>query len=169
MSLSIIGIYKITSPSGRVYIGQSRDVEQRWAIYNSLNSSVKGQVALYNSLLKYSPGNHVFEVIEECEFKDLNIRERYWQDHYDVLGKNGLNCVLQETDELPRVVSEETRRKRSEAFSGKNNPMYGRIGELNPNYGKKMSEADKKAQSEKMKGRYKWSRRKDRIGRRGSK
>ena len=29
----MIGIYKITSPSGKVYIGQSIDIERRWKKY----------------------------------------------------------------------------------------------------------------------------------------
>ncbi len=97
----MVGIYKITSPSGKVYIGQSLDIENRWKGYN--DSRCKGQTRIYNSIQKYGIENHTFETIEECLLEDLNRRERYWQDHYDVLGGNGLNCILTETDEKPRV------------------------------------------------------------------
>lgn len=36
------GIYKITSPSGRVYVGQSVDIERRFAEYRR-NGSAKKQ------------------------------------------------------------------------------------------------------------------------------
>ena len=113
----MIGIYKITSPSGRIYVGQSRDIEYRWYQHKSLRYDSYGK--LVNSLKKYGVENHVFEVIEECEFEDLNIRERYWQDYYEVLGKKGLNSMLTETDEKPRVVSKETKAKIAKGKHGR--------------------------------------------------
>lgn len=44
--------------------------------------------------------------------------------------------------------SEETKRKLSERFSGKNNPNYGKVGELNHNFGKKHSEETRKKMSQ---------------------
>jgi group I intron endonuclease len=105
----MIGIYKITSPSGKIYIGQSNNIERRFAKYNSI-ANTKEQPALVRSFIKYGVINHVFEVIEECEIEQLNIRERYWQEFYDVL-KYGLNCQLVPTDTLPMIVSDETKKK----------------------------------------------------------
>lgn len=42
---------------------------------------------------------------------------------------------------------EETKKKQSNAHLAEKNPMYGKIGELNPNYGKKHSEEQNKKQS----------------------
>lgn len=114
----ICGIYKITSPSNRVYIGQSENIHKRWKGYNC-ESAVKGQIRIYQSLKKYGVENHIFEIIEECEFLDLNKRERYWQDFYDVLGPKGMNCYLTETDELPRKFSKERNLKISKATKGR--------------------------------------------------
>ena len=61
----MIGIYKITSPSGKVYIGQSRNIENRFLQYK--NKHCRFQFRLYNSFNKYGVENHVFEIIEECE------------------------------------------------------------------------------------------------------
>ena len=73
----ICGIYKIKSPSGRVYIGQSKDiVYERFKRYKKLRC--KGQPILYRSLLKYGVENHTFEIIEECSVEDLDCRERYF-------------------------------------------------------------------------------------------
>lgn len=79
MSLPLIcGVYKIISPTNRIYIGQSLDVYSRWNEYKKLHSSCKGQVRLYRSFIKHGVENHTFEIIEECEFEQLNIKERYW-------------------------------------------------------------------------------------------
>jgi hypothetical protein len=43
-----------------------------------------------------------------------------------------------------RIISNETRKKLSALFVGKNNPMYGKSGHLNPFYGKHHSQETKK-------------------------
>ena len=48
-------------------------------------------------------------------------------------------------------VTGETRKKLSNALSGKNNPMYGRTGELSPHYGKDIPQWHRDAISEKNK------------------
>lgn len=90
----MVGIYKITSPTGRIYIGQSTNIPSRWNDYYKLRA--KGQVKLYNSLLKYGPMNHRYEVLLECEESCLNQEERYYQEHYNTL-QDGLNCRLTKT------------------------------------------------------------------------
>ena len=152
------GIYKITSPSGKVYVGESVNIKKRLLKYLRLNC--KQQYKLYNSFLKYGVINHTFEVIEECDTNDLKCRERYWQDYYDVLGKNGLNLILTGYSEIKQTLSEESIEKMKKTFKergvsvGKNNPMYGKqhseetiikisnsqkgkyVGSKNPMYGK---------------------------------
>lgn len=44
----MIGIYKITSPSGKVYIGQSVNIERRFLDYKK--SLKNTQIKLYNSI-----------------------------------------------------------------------------------------------------------------------
>lgn len=43
------GIYKITSPTGRVYIGEAKNLKNRCSYYINTNR-VKNQRAIYNSL-----------------------------------------------------------------------------------------------------------------------
>lgn len=105
----MIGIYKITSPSGRVYIGQSVECEVRWKQYLWTG---KSQTKLYRSFEKHGKDSHTFEVIEECKIENLNNRERYWQDYYNVL-VDGLNCRLQRADGKSGKMSEESIEKRS--------------------------------------------------------
>lgn len=124
----MIGIYKIVSPSGRVYVGQSIDIDLRFSYYKKLNC--KRQKRLYNSLLKYGPESHIFEILELCVINDLNKVERKWQDYYDVMNKNGLNLCLTNTDAKRRVFNKESveimKKKLSALMSGENNPFYGK-------------------------------------------
>ena len=113
----IIGIYKITNPKGKVYIGQSIDIERREQCYVGLYSSIKGQPKIYNSIKKYGWENHKFEIIEECSIELLDEREIYWGTYYDSLNaKTGLNCKLGNSNS---IVNEETRKKYSIANKGK--------------------------------------------------
>lgn len=105
----MIGIYKITNPKGKVYIGQSVELEKRLNYYKYFNC--KNQTKLYNSFKKYGVENHIFEIITLCYEEQLNIFERDFQESYDVLGVNGLNCKLTTTDDKSGKQSEETKLK----------------------------------------------------------
>lgn len=106
----MIGIYKVTSPTNKVYIGQSVDIEGRWVTYRKYDFH-NGK--LKNSIKSHGPENHTFEVLEECSVEELNLRERYYQDLYDVLGPNGLNLVLTTTSNKSGHISESSRIKMS--------------------------------------------------------
>lgn len=86
-----IGIYKITSPSNKIYIGKSINIERRWIEYKKLQSC-KEQRYLYNSLKKHGPENHIFEIIEECNIENLNEREIFWIKKLNCI-KDGLNLT----------------------------------------------------------------------------
>jgi hypothetical protein len=88
----MIGIYKITNPKGKIYIGQSIHIEKRFDQYKYNITSQ--QTKLYNSLKKYGYKNHVFEIIEECSLEFLNKKETYWKQHYLNLFKNNWSKVL---------------------------------------------------------------------------
>lgn len=113
----MIGIYKITNPNNKIYIGQTINYNNRLADYNFLNC--KGQIKLYNSLNKYGIDNHIFEFIEQCLFEELNVKERYYQDLYEVIGENGLNLQLTNSGELKKKFSKETLLKMSISHTGK--------------------------------------------------
>lgn len=117
----MVGIYKITSPSGRVYIGQSIDIDKRWKVYKKIGYSVKKQTLIYRSLLKYGTESHTFEVIEECKVEELNNREGYWQDFYNSIEK-GLNCSRVKTDDKSGYFSLESRKKLSISLTGRKIP-----------------------------------------------
>lgn len=105
----MIGIYKITNPKGRVYIGQSRNIEKRISNYKGLHNC-KTQPKLYRSFIKYGTDKHLFEIIEECDIFVINKKERHYQLLYNSI-LNGLNCDLAEDENCPRKISKETRDK----------------------------------------------------------
>ena len=105
----MIGIYKITSPTNKIYIGQSIDIKGRFKYYEKLKC--KKQPRLYNSLKKHKQENHKFEIIIECEIKQLNDLERYYQEIYNVTSKNGLNCILTKTNDRCGKHTEESKLK----------------------------------------------------------
>jgi group I intron endonuclease len=112
----MIGIYKITSPTNRVYIGQSVNIKSRWSRYKNLECI--SQPALYNSLKKYTPEKHKFEVLLECSKCELDEKERYYQDLFDVIN-NGLNCILTSSINSRGKMSDDTKLKISIAHKGK--------------------------------------------------
>jgi len=137
----MIGIYKITSPSGKVYIGQSTCVESRISDYRRL-TSCKKQRRLYSSLKAHGAVAHVFDVIEECHVSALLERERYWQDAYGATGENGLNCRLTATSDRAGFHSLKSRALMSLKQAGANNPNYGKRGNQTSGFGRKRTDEE---------------------------
>lgn len=119
----IQGIYKITSPSGKVYIGQSIDIINRKRVYYYFKS-YKNSIGpkLTNSFIKYGPQEHIFEILEECSLNQLNERETFWKmvvlDGFGNDWKKVLFCGLHDTGGGPK--SEETKLKISKGKMGTN-------------------------------------------------
>jgi len=86
------GIYKITNNlNGKVYIGQSVDIEKRWKQH--LYAVSHGhKTLLYVAMRRSGVENWSFEVVEETE--DLDIREVYWIEWYKHHGKGVYNWKL---------------------------------------------------------------------------
>lgn len=86
----ICGIYKITSPTKKVYIGQSKNIEQRFKSYRG--TKCRYQHGLRNSFEKYGVDRHKFEIIEECLPDELDLKEIYYIDLFQTFNsKYGLN------------------------------------------------------------------------------
>jgi len=115
----MVGIYKITNPEGKSYIGLSREIEVRWNSYKNMQFQSKN-TKLRESLENYGYENHTFEVLEEIKLtKDtygkntalLRKRERYWIKKLDTFN-NGLNSngggsgCSSHTEESKRKISE---------------------------------------------------------------
>lgn len=174
------GIYKITSPTGSVYIGQAKNLKRRLREYKK-PSGATGQTALRNSFLKHGVENHQFDIIEYCSEDELNCSERFWQDEFDSANRSNLNCILQDCNNVRRKMSENTIENIRVSKLGENNPMYGVKrteeskkkqgdsirGELNHNFGKKASEETRQKMSDFQKGKILSEEHKSKIGRKG--
>ena len=114
---AITGIYKITNPNGKIYIGQSTHIKGRLYIYRK--GHCKGQPKIYRSIIKYGFENHLFEIIEECPIDILYEREKYWGEYYNVLGENGLNLKI---GEGKGSLSQESIDKMGISFKGRISP-----------------------------------------------
>ena len=83
----MIGIYKITNKiNNHCYIGQSRDIKERWSNHRSESSNQNSKAyeyPLYRSFRKYGIDNFTFEVLEECSIDKLNEKEIYWIEQYN--------------------------------------------------------------------------------------
>ena len=113
-------IYKITSPSGRIYIGQTINLKTR--INNYKNLKCKKQIKLYNSIIKYGWNNHNLEIIEEVLCLNdkflLNFLEAYWINVYNSF-KKGLNCTIGGDGTMGHKHSEETKKILRDKATGK--------------------------------------------------
>lgn len=88
----MVGIYKITNKiNGKVYIGQSIDIERRWETHRKRNSI--DDSFLYRAIRKHGLENFKFEIIEECLQIELNDKEKFWIRHYNSWGKAGYNLT----------------------------------------------------------------------------
>lgn len=95
----ICGIYKITNTvNGKVYIGQSIHIKQRWKGHKKDAFWEKGanyDYPLYKAMRKYGYENFEFEVLEECPKEDLNNREQFYiQQYQSSKRKYGYNQTL---------------------------------------------------------------------------
>lgn len=140
-----VGIYRITSPVGKVYIGQSWNVLKRWAAYRY--SKDNKQPFLYNSFKKYGKENHKFEILHELPL-DVN---QGCMDSYEILYMKlfrDAGIVLMNTREggSKGKHSNETKKKLSVLKTG-------RPSGIKPMLGRKHTEATKRIISEKNKGK----------------
>ncbi len=164
--MKICGIYKITSPSNKVYIGQSVDIIHRWIAHKSKNKTIKNK--LYSSFKRYGIDNHKFEIICQCDKSELNNLEVYYIELFQCFDSEyGLNLLsgggsnitnsqgtrkkisISNKGRIPwnkgLKTSDETRRKISENRKGKNmkenHPCWGK--KRSPETCEKLSKANK--------------------------
>lgn len=131
-------IYKITSPSGKSYIGQTViPIHQRI----SQHAKRPNSILIYNAIKKYGLENMEWETLESnIPEPNLNKQETYYIKRYNSIYPNGYN--LKEGGSQTRH-NEKSKAKLSKANSGPNNPMYGKTGEKSPVFGRKHSKETK--------------------------
>ena len=167
----MVGIYKITNPSGKVYIGQSLRIEARVRFYKHANC--KNQTKIYNSILKHGWDKHFFEIIHQLPGDVTqevlnNYEVFYWQQYQDC---NIEMLNIREPGSRGKI-SEETKLKWKDRVPHNK----GKTGELDPKWGKERTKEsiEKRLQtiilngvnervSQKMKGKVKSKEHQDKI------
>lgn len=137
-------IYKLKSPSGKVYIGQTGSFKNRMAAYR--RGDCKKQRRLHAAILKYGWDNIEVEIIYRSHIDDfLDIMEinfiRYYNSAacgYNIslggvgVGGSGMRGRKHSAEtkakmaKVHRDISDDTRKKISQAQMGKNNHFFGR-------------------------------------------
>jgi predicted GIY-YIG superfamily endonuclease len=89
-----IGIYKIQNLlNGKIYIGQSVDIEKRWSTHKAeLKNNYHHNIHLQSAWNKYGENNFEFSIVEECIIDQLNQREIYWISQFNSF-ENGYNLT----------------------------------------------------------------------------
>lgn len=83
------GIYKIENLiNGKIYIGQSIDIQRRFQEHKRDNDNCR----IHQALRKYGIKNFSFEIVEECELSQLDEKEKYWIKYFDSF-HNGYNAT----------------------------------------------------------------------------
>jgi group I intron endonuclease len=140
----MVGIYKIASPTERVYIGQSYNIKSR--IWSYEKEKCNTQPKLYNSIKKHGWDAHKFEVVmelrEDIKPECLTYWEQFFMNYYRGEGYDLLN--LKEAGSKGKA-SDELKQKLRDAW--KRSPKRGR-GKNHPNFGKKASAATRKKLSD---------------------
>lgn len=113
-------IYKYTSPSGKVYIGQTVNEQSRRNNFLRINESYAGD-KIDKARLKYGPENFKYEVILKIETEDqkylldiLNKSEIYYISKYNSI-INGYN-ILEGGDQTAAVKTEEQIQKQADSL-----------------------------------------------------
>ena len=170
-------IYKYTSPSGKVYIGQTIDETRRKSDFLNLKKSYSGKRIDF-ARKKYGPEKFEYEVLESKEYDnidealyDLNLLESYYIGKYDSFN-NGYNMTYGGDGVKGLIFTDEVRLKISETlknhYKTHSNPFKGqkhsektkekmskiaKTRECSPFKGKKMTETAKQLLSEHAKQR----------------
>ena len=146
------GIYMILCVSGRAYIGQSKNMRNRWSAHRGdLKHGKHKNCFLQNSYNKYGKDSLRFFVLENC-IENMAEREAYWLNLLDEDLRLNLAKV---TEVIP--TSEATKQKIAKISSGRKHTEEAKrkISEANKGHkygvGQKRSEESRKRQSEAQK------------------
>ena len=174
-----MGVYMIQSISHpeRIYIGSTRDMVHRWSEHRSALKYNKNVSLLQNHCDECGIDDLVFEVVESGEYLDLNhlrSREQMWLTRFAEKGRDVpyFNSSPFATGGVPnkgrkgRRLSEDHKKKISEAVTGENNPMYGVTSPMkgkhpkNPFKGKKGRYSEETLQKMRISNQRAWDLRK---------
>ena len=121
------GVYAIIhQPSGRTYVGSSRNIANRWRQHlQRLNAGTHHAGALRDLWLADGAGAFTFTVLEQCHIEELALREQEWLDSLvDLLNASRVAaCAMHDPAIILRhrekMATPEYRSRMSAALSGR--------------------------------------------------
>jgi len=175
------GIYVITTPSGKQYIGQAKSFRKRWASHlRDLKRGTHRNKALQNSYVKYGKDSLIFSKIAFVPEQELDFREqeqidsRNWSDLYNIardaaapfrgrqhspesISKQAQRRRLAMADPQKRAEISSTKLGHKHTESAKAKMSVAKRGKYDgrnhPNFGKKWSEHARRKMSESRRAR----------------
>ncbi|MEW7221990.1 GIY-YIG nuclease family protein [Elizabethkingia anophelis] len=119
MRNKIVGVYSITNPEGKVYIGQSINLIERFYSHKSDYKAGRRHCRrLHESFDKHGFENHKFEILLECKVEELNEKERHYQELYNSIS-DGLNLSFISANGKKGFYCKETKQKLSNSLTGR--------------------------------------------------
>jgi len=144
------GIYAITSPNGKQYVGSAKSLRHRWSTHRILlRRGVHHSPYLQNAFNKYGEDNMVFSVLLFCDPINLIMYEQIAMDTM----QPAYNILRHAGSPLGTKHSDETKAKISAANKGRMPSEECRLASLAANLGRKLSEHHKELLSKATKGR----------------
>lgn len=119
-------IYKITSLSNKIYIGQTTmTLEKRWKEHlENAHRVYKNHCKVLNKAIrKYGDKNFIISIVEECNDTDLDKKELEYIEIYNSRVPNGMNILDGKNTLKGKVASEETKELLSDT-TNPDLPMY---------------------------------------------
>lgn len=122
----MIGIYQITNlKSGKLYIGQSVDIQKRIKDHlYELNHGIHANRYLQAAWNKYGESNFVFSTLELISEEHLTERERYWVNFYGGYESDKLYNLREPGPTGRMSVESIAKLSESQKQLRKNNPEY---------------------------------------------
>lgn len=176
------GVYKILCVGNdKIYIGSSSNIELRFKVHiRQLKNGTHINKHLLNAYRSYGEESLIFEIIEECDESLILIREQYWMDATRCYDRNiGFNNTTKSDRPLGYRHTEDNKIKMSQLKKGlpmhpntkaalfkKRGPMkeetkkkisLSKIGNRNPNWGKKEEDEKKKNRMKNMLAVPRWN------------
>lgn len=158
------GIYLFTHrESSNQYVGSAKNLRTRFLQYFNSNYLQRNKNMLISrALIKHGYKNFSIEILENCEVTDLLKREKYFIDlikpcynisqdptapmlgciHSDETRKKmsvphaGHFKKGKDHPQFGKNLSDEVKKKKSDAMSGEKNHLFGKTGDNHPRFGK---------------------------------
>ena len=133
----IVGIYKITSPAGKVYVGQSWNIYKRWGGYKN-ESETKSQTLIYRSISKHGISSHKFEILHQLP-KDIDqsIIDAYESLYIELYKSSGHIMLNLKGGGSYGKHHQSSKDKVSNKNKGRKRPLSAIISTANKNRGRK--------------------------------